>query len=196
MKRERKRERDVSGCLRGNVHTMPTDIHRTNETKTTRPDTWTHLRPHVNMISPPHSENITPTLTPTPPPPTSPSRSSNEQVTHCDYTSRKPTPSKQNPPQLNRRERTPWNGLPHLTLTTILYWQYTLYWQHTQLTTHSTGNTLYRQNALPTTRSPTDSTLSRTRQQHLHPSQSPLCYVHSYSRTTRFLSLYYTYFAP
>ena len=53
--------------------------------------------PHVNMITPPHSENITPTLTPTPPPPTSPSRSSNEQVTHCDYTSRKPTPSKQNP---------------------------------------------------------------------------------------------------
>ena len=43
-----------------------------------------------NMIIPLHSENITPTLTPT-----SPSRSSNEQVTH--YTSRKPTPSKQNP---------------------------------------------------------------------------------------------------
>ena len=53
--------------------------------------------PHANMITPPHSENITPTLTPTPPPPTSPSRSSNEQVTHYDYTSRKPTPSKQNP---------------------------------------------------------------------------------------------------
>ena len=52
---------------------------------------------HANMIIPPHSENITPTLTPTPPPPTSPSRSSNEQVTHYDYTSRKPTPSKQNP---------------------------------------------------------------------------------------------------
>ena len=53
--------------------------------------------PHANMIIPLHSENITPTLTPTPPPPTSPSRSSNEQVTHYDYTSRKPTPSKQNP---------------------------------------------------------------------------------------------------
>ena len=53
--------------------------------------------PHANMIIPPHSENITPTLTPTPPPPTSPSRSSNEQMTHYDYTSRKPTPSKQNP---------------------------------------------------------------------------------------------------
>ena len=42
-----------------------------------------------------------------------------------------------------------------------------------------------------------NSTLSRTRQQHLHPShnlQSP--YVHSYPRTTGFLSLYYTYFAP
>ena len=38
-----------------------------------------------------------------------------------------------------------------------------------------------------------------TRQQHLHPShnlQSPLSYVHSYSRTTSFLSLYYMYFAP
>ena len=53
--------------------------------------------PHANMIIPPHSENITPTLTPIPPPPTSPSRSSNEQVTHYDYTWRKPTPSKQNP---------------------------------------------------------------------------------------------------
>ena len=53
--------------------------------------------PHANMIIPLHSENITPTVTPTPPPPTSPSRSSNDQVTHYDYTSRKPTPSKQNP---------------------------------------------------------------------------------------------------
>ena len=63
----------------------------------------------------------------------------------------------------------------------------------------SSDNTLYRQNALPKTRSPTDSTLSRTRQQHLHPShnlQSPLSYVHSYPRKTGFLSLYYTYFAP
>ena len=169
---------------------MPTDIHRTNET------------PHANMIMPPHSENITPTLTPTPPPPTSPSRSSNEQVTHYDYTLRKPTPSKQNP--LNWTDAT--NTLEWASSYNthyILYWQHTtddtLYWQHTQLTTHSSGNTLYRQNALPTTRSPTDSTLSRTRQQHLHPShnlQSPLSYVHSYPRTTGFLSLYYTYFAP
>ena len=101
-------------------------------------------------------------------------------------------------PTTKPTRRTPWNGLPHLTLTTystdnIHSTDNTLNWQHTPLATHSTGNTLYRQNALPTTRSPTDSTLSRTRQQHLHPghilqSQSPLSYVHSYSRTTGFLS--------
>ena len=36
-------------------------------------------------------------------------------------------------------------------------------------TREGSDNTLYRQNALPTTRSPTDSTLSRTRQQHSLP---------------------------
>ena len=84
-------------------------------------------------------------------------------------------------PTTKPTRRTPSNGLPHLTLTTystdntpltIHYTDNTLNWK-----THSTGNTLYRQNALPITRPPTDSTVPRTRQQHLHPRnnlQSPV----------------------
>ena len=116
-------------------------------------------------------------------------------------------------PTTKPTRRTPWNGFPHLTLTTystdntpltIHSTDNTLNWHHTPLTTHSTDKTLYRQHALLLTAlSPelANSTPSRTRQQHLHPShnlQSPLSYVHSYPRTTGFLSLYYTYayFAP
>ena len=79
----------------------------------------------------------------------------------------------------------------------------TLNWQHTPLTTHSTDKTLYWRHALLLTAlSPelANSTPSRTRQQHLHPShnsQSPLSYVHSYPRQpASYISLHYTYFAP
>ena len=176
---------------------MPTDIHRTNETKTTRPDTWTHLRARKHDNTSAFGEHYANTHPNT----TTPNitfkilkQTSDTLRLHIEEAYAIQTKS----PQLNRRDE-------HLGMASssnthyILYWQYTLHWQHTQLTTHSTGNTLYRQNALPTTHSPTDSTLSRTRQQHLHPShnlQSPPSYVHSYSRTTGFLSLYYMYFAP
>ena len=82
-------------------------------------------------------------------------------------------------PTTKPTRRTPWNGFPHLTLTTystdntpltIHSTENTLNRQHTPLTTHSTEKKKKKKkNALPTTRSPTDSTLSRTRQQHSLP---------------------------
>ena len=107
-------------------------------------------------------------------------------------------------PTTKPTRRTPWNGFPHLTLTTystdntpltIHSTDNTLNWQHTPLTTHSADKTLYRQHALLLTAlSPglANSTPSRTRQQQLHPChnlQSPQSYVHSYPRSTGFLSL-------
>ena len=67
--------------------------------------------------------------------PTSPSRSSNEQMTHYDYTSRKPIRHPNKIPTTKPTRRTPWNGFPHLTLTTYST-------DNTPLTIHSTDNTL------------------------------------------------------
>ena len=187
---------------------MPTDIHRTNETKTTRPDTWTHLRRTQTWLY----LRIRRTLRQHSPQHHHPQHHLQDPQTNKWHTTTTHRGSLRHPnkiPTTKPTRRTPWNGFPHLTLTTysadntpltIHSADNTLNWQHTPLTTHSTDKTLYRQHALLLTAlSPelANSTLSRTRQQHLHPShnlQSP--YVHSYPRTTGFLSLYYTYFAP
>ena len=106
-------------------------------------------------------------------------------------------------PQLNRRDEH--LGIGFLILHSLHTLLTTHHWRYTQLTTHSTDSTLLWQHTLPTKRS-TDNTLSYW--QHSLPNLptasapepqfeiSSLWCLHSYPRTTGFLSLYYTYYAP
>ena len=136
--------------------------------------------PHANMIISPHSENITPTHTQH----HHPQHHLQDPQTNKWHTTTTHRGSLRHPNKIPTTEptwRTPWNGFPHLTLTTystdktpltIHSTDNTLNSQHTPLTTHSTDKTLYRQHALLLTAlSPelANSTLSRTRQQHSLP---------------------------
>ena len=135
---------------------MPTDIHRTNETKTTRPDTWTHLRCTQTW----KYLRIRRTLRQHSPQHHHPQHHLQDPQTNKWHTTTTHRGSLRHPnkiPTTKPTRRTPWNGLPHLTLTTystnntpltIHSTDNTLNWQHTPLITHSTDKTLYRQHAL------------------------------------------------
>ena len=135
---------------------MPTDIHRTNETKTTRPDTCTHLRRTQTWSY----LRIWRTLRQHSPQHHHPQHHLQDPQTNKWHTTTTHRGSLRHPnkiPTTKPTRQTPWNGFPHLTLTTystdntpvtIHSADNTLNWQHTPLTTHSTDKTLYRQHAL------------------------------------------------
>ena len=135
---------------------MPTDIHRTNETKTARPDTWTQLRRTQTR----YYLRIRRTLRQHSPQHHHPQHHLQNPQTNKWHTTTTHRGSLRHPNKIPTSKptwRTPWNGLPHLTLTTystdntpltIHSTDNTLNWQHTPLATHSTDKTLYRQHAL------------------------------------------------